>query len=104
MIFTVANLGDAALTILTNTAVAGGTVGESGLLFVANSTGSPITLTLDTELTPFLMIKDTAGNAGSNPITIFCSAGIDAGTSFTLAVPYQSVWLAWNGASYSIIG
>lgn len=104
MMFSVANLGDAALTILTNTVEAGAEIDTPGILFVDNVTAAPMTLTVDSGLTPFLVVKDIAGNAGTYPITVFASAGIDAGTTTLLSVPYQSVWLAWNGASYSIIG
>lgn len=102
--FVVANLGDAALTLPSATVNSGGTLGTGGFIFVNNTTGGPITLTLSASMTPFVMLKDIAGNANAHPITISYSGGIDAGTAIQLTVPYEWVWLAWNGASYSIIG
>lgn len=102
--FIVANLGDAALTVPTGVVTETGTISTGGFLFVDNATFEPLTLTLETALTPFLVIKDVAGNANTYPITITCSSGIDAGTTFELALAYQYVWLAWNGSSYSVVG
>lgn len=102
--FVVANLGDAALSIVSGTVNAGGTVSTGGVLFVNNTTSNPITLTLATDLAPFILVKDVAGNADTYPITISCASGIDAGTTFVLAIPYQWAWLFWNGSSYSVIG
>lgn len=103
-IFTIANLGDAALTIPTGVVTESGTIISGGFLFINNQTSEPLTLTLDTALTPFVVLKDVAGNASTYPITITCSSGIDEGTSTELTLNYQSIWLVWNSAGYSIIG
>ena len=63
-----------------------------------------MTLTLATDLAPFILVKDVAGNAGHLPHHNLCASGIDAGTTSVLAIPYQWVWLFWNGSSYSVIG
>ena len=102
--FFVANLGDAALTIPSGTVSAGGTVSTGGYVFVNNTTGAPMTLTLSAALEPFVLVKDMAGNANLHPITITYSGGIDNSTSTQLALAYQWVWLTWNGTDYSVIG
>jgi hypothetical protein len=101
--FTIANLGDAALTLPTGTLVAGGTVSTGGITFVNNGTSAPMTITLADDLVPFITIKDIAGNAGTYNITVTSAAGIDGGTTIVLNRAYQWVTLAWNGAKYGII-
>jgi hypothetical protein len=102
--FTVANLGDATLTVPSGIASGSGTLLTGGFVFVNNMTGGPITLTLSAALTPFILLKDIAGNAATNKITITYPGGIDAVTSVKLEYAYARVWLVWNGADYSIIG
>jgi hypothetical protein len=102
--FVVANLGDAALTIENGKVNAGGTLNSSGVTFVNNTTLAPMTLTLADAIGSFVVIKDIAGNADTYPISVTSASGIDAGNTITLSVPYQWVWLFWNGSSYSVIG
>jgi hypothetical protein len=104
MLITVSNLGDAALTIATATVSTGGTISAGGATFVNNTSNAAMTLTLTSALGGLIIIKDIAGNAGTYPITVSCSAGIDAGTTQVLSIPYQWVLLIWNGSSYSVIG
>lgn len=99
---TLANLGDAALSLPTNTVNASGTLFEGGVIFVNNTSAGPIALTLADAL-GLVLIKDIAGNAGTYPITISATS-IDAGTSLVLSVPRQWLWLQWNGSGYSVMG
>ena len=102
--FTIANLGDAVLTIPSGVASGTGTLLTGGYVFVNNTSGGPITLTLAAALSPFTLIKDIAGNAGTRTITVTYPGGIDQVTSVQLTYAYAWVWLAWNGTNYSIIG
>jgi hypothetical protein len=101
--FTIANLGDAALTLPTGTVVAGGTISAGGTTFVNNGAAAPITLTIGTALVPYVTIKDIAGNAATYNITVSCASGIDGGTTVVLNTNYQWVTIIWTGSTYAII-
>jgi hypothetical protein len=105
-LITIANLGDAALTILTSTVTGTTSIVQSGLLFSNNTSAAAITLTLASGLTPFVVVKDVAGNAGTYPITVAFSAGIDGNASYVITQNYGWVWLAWNATNtnYNLIG
>ncbi|HEY3912476.1 MAG TPA: hypothetical protein VGM07_21680 [Stellaceae bacterium] len=99
----IANLGDAAFALPTSTVNGTSTISEAGVIFINNTSGGPITLTLADDL-GFLILKDIAGNAGSYPITVACAAAIDGGTYPPLSVPFQWIWLQRNGTGYSVAG
>jgi len=95
------------LTLQTSSVTNNGTISTGGLIWVNNTSGGPITLNLNPALSPFIMFADIAGNVNINPVTIASSSGILGGVTSTttvLSIPYQWVWLAWNGISYSVIG
>jgi hypothetical protein len=91
--FVVANLGDAALSIPSGSVNSGGTISTGGFVWVNNTSGSAITLTLSSALAPFALFKDVAGNASAHPITITFPGGIHGGTSTQLM-------LATNGSGW----
>jgi hypothetical protein len=49
------------------------------------------------------VIKDAAGSAAANVITITGSAPIDGSASFVINQAYESVTLMFNGVDWSII-
>jgi hypothetical protein len=78
--------------------------GAAGDVSIANGTAAPITVTLPPTPTmgQALMLKDTAGNAGTYPITIVPAAAgtIDGNLSYQLMSNYMAVELYWMGTQW----
>ena len=105
MLFTIADIGDAAYNLLQQTVTAGGTIAQSGCTYCKNTTAAPLTLTL-TRGYSLVVIKDIAGNAATYPITIVAAdaSDIDASANYVINVNYAWVWLSDNGTNYSVVG
>lgn|SRR5215471_4632233 len=68
-------------------------------IFVFNTTGTPITLFLPngSVVGQVVIIKDTAGNAGTYQISINAVGTIDAINPYLLVSDYASISLVWIG-------
>lgn len=76
------------------------------VVLVNNSSGGPITITLPTSACQgrVLYVKDIAGNAFGQNITIVPSAGaIDGYSGFILSQNYQSLSFIYNGSAWNIV-
>jgi hypothetical protein len=77
--------------------------GAAGDVSIANGTAAPVTVTLPPTPTmgQALKFKDTAGNAGTYPVTIVSAAGtIDGNPNYLLMSNYMSVELYWMGTQW----
>lgn len=78
-------------------------------VFLINKTIASATTVLAPGIAPALpaifTIKDAKGDAGTNNITVFPTAGftIDGAASFVMNSNYQSITLLWSGTNYFII-
>jgi hypothetical protein len=78
-------------------------------VFLINKTIASATTVLAPGTAPALpaifTIKDAKGDAGTNNITVFPTAGftIDGAASFVMNSNYQSITLLWSGTNYFII-
>ena|SRR5271154_3524779 len=106
-LFSVANLGDAAVTVPVATVTVTGGVATGGILLVNNTSGAAITLTLATAISGPLTIVDMSSTAATYPITLTVSGGIiniNKATTYVLDVPGQWATVIWNGTYYTVIG
>jgi hypothetical protein len=98
------------LAIVGNTE-GGGALGGSGLVttggmtYVKNTSGAPITVTVQRGLGR-VGVKDALGNANTYPITVVAgdASPIDSAANYVIGLAYAWVWLGDNGANYSVLG
>lgn len=102
--FVLANLLDVPYLSLTQTVTGTSSILEPGFILVKQTAAA--TLTLASGLQAPTIIKDVSGNANKWPITIVAAGGatFDGAASFTIAIPYQWIWVIWNGTNYSVVG
>jgi hypothetical protein len=77
--------------------------GSAGDVSINNVAGVPITITLPPSPTlgQTLKFKDTAGNAGTHPITLVSAAGtIDGNANYLMMSNYMSVEVYWMGTQW----
>lgn len=79
----------------------------SDRVILVNTTLDPVTITLPADHVQGKVyeIKDHAGTANVNPITIVSEDGdtIDTEASFTIVAPYQSITLVSDGVNWNIV-
>lgn len=80
--------------------------GFQGILFVYNTSGAGVTVTLpaDPDAGQWVRVKDVAGNADNYPITVAgVGVTIDGNDTYLINTNYQATMFIWNGAEWSIL-
>lgn len=107
-----ANLTDVTAAPISTPVVVNGTFTAvtAGYFFVKRTVSANLTFHMPSfpgsAQPPFLIvIKDTKGDAGTNPITIVDDAGktFDGATQLLINTPYGAVQLMWTGTEWSQI-
>jgi hypothetical protein len=82
-------------------------MGYSGRVYVQNTSGAPITVTLPITPTQLQRIApvDITGNAGTYPITYAGAAGnlVYTGPSFTTDINFDDLIFEWTGAHWIVL-